>query len=307
MTIDFDKLYPWKGIETVTIDDQMMVKIPKFYLKVGTAPTGTAQAGKKCWWVSASPRTGYHLHPAFMRNGVEKDCFYIGAYEAYNAGSNIAGSAAGKSPRVSITFNQAQAACLARNNDSTVKGFHLYNYYERCAVAILCMIEQGTPDVQSSVGSGNSSSSAAVTTGSSTAVWRGIHEFWGNVWEWCDGLKTANDGTTVFIFDNEGYGEYVNTGVTIPAGSGLGIQAVSEAEGERFDLKDVFVPSTVSGTAAAATFRDGYSNATGAQHNLFVSGVWEGGAAVGLFTFRSDNAPSLSDAGLGFRLAKYDD
>lgn len=44
--IDFNKLYPWRGIELVTIDEQKMVKIPKFYVKVGIAPAGTDQAGK---------------------------------------------------------------------------------------------------------------------------------------------------------------------------------------------------------------------------------------------------------------------
>lgn len=33
MSIDFDNTYPWAGIETVTIDGQQMVKIPKFYVK----------------------------------------------------------------------------------------------------------------------------------------------------------------------------------------------------------------------------------------------------------------------------------
>lgn len=45
-SIDFDKLYPWRGIEEITIDDQKMVKIPKFYVKAGIAPSGTDQAGK---------------------------------------------------------------------------------------------------------------------------------------------------------------------------------------------------------------------------------------------------------------------
>ena len=75
--IDFDKLYPWRGIELVTIDEQEMVKIPKFYVKVGIAPAGTDQAGKKCWWISDTKRNGYHVHPAFMKNGKEIEQFYV--------------------------------------------------------------------------------------------------------------------------------------------------------------------------------------------------------------------------------------
>ncbi len=306
MSIDFEKLYPWKNIETVTIDEQEMVKIPAFYIKVGTAPSGTDQAGKKCWWISNTPRNGYHLHPAFMRNGKPIDCFYVGAYEAYNAGSGKVGSAAGKSPWVNITFDQSQAACLARNTaDGAQDGWHLYNFYERSAVNILMMLEKGTPDMQAAIGNGNSSSQAAVATGKTNAVWRGIHEWWSNVWEWCDGLKLGNDGTTVYIFDNQGNGEYVNTGLTIPGGTNLGIQAMAENEGDNFDLKDVFVPSVVNGSASGSTFKDGYWSTTGAQRNVYVGGHWGDGASCGAFTFDTYNAPSNSDAGIGFRLAKY--
>ena len=306
MTINFDKLYPWKNIESVTIDDQAMVKIPKFYVKVGTAPEGTEQAGKKCWWVSPTARKGYHIHPAFMHKGEELDQFYIGAYEAYNEGSNKAGSASGKSPYVSITFNQSQAVCEARNTtDGTQTGWHLQNFHERSAVAMLCMIELGSPDVQTKIGAGNSSSSAAVATGSSNAVWRGIHELWGNVWEWCDGIKTLFDGKTVLIFDNEGYSNYVNTGVTLPTMSNTGIQEVSDAKGDGFDLGDVFVPSVASGAATASTFTDAGWMAAGDVRALICGGSWDGGASCGLFAFSTDAAPSSSSAGVGLRLAKW--
>lgn len=302
-SIDFDKLYPWRGIELVTIDEQKMVKIPKFYVKVGIAPAGTDQAGKKCWWISDTKRNGYHVHPAFMKNGREIEQFYLGAYEAYNAGSYVAGSAKGKSPWVSVNYDQALAACLARNKEN-VTGFHLQTIYERSAVVMLCMVEKG-PDVQTTIGAGNSSSSGAVLTGNSNAVYRNMHELWGNVWEWIDGVKTDNDGTTVRIFDKNGYSNYVNTNAKLTAGSGLGIQAVSTDKGDDYDLSDVFIPSTVSGAATAATFKDGYWHTANAQRNVFVSGDWDSGASCGLFTWYSGYAPSNTNGTIGFRLAKW--
>lgn len=303
MSIDFSKLYPWKGMELVTIDGQAMVKVPKFYVKVGLAPAGTDQAGKKCWWISDTPRTGYHVHPAFMRKGKEIDYFYFGAYEAYAAATGVAGSATAKSPWVNVTYDQALAACLARNN-GTYDGWHLQTIYERSAVVMLCLIEKG-PDVYMTIGTGNVNSQGCVATGSTTAVYRDFHELWANAWEWVDGVKTDNDGTTLRIFDNKGYGEYVDTGVTLAEGDNLGIQAVSSASGDDFDLGDVFVPSTISGSAAASTFKDGYWHATGAQRNVFVGGSDRHGASCGLFTWISGSAPSKSYADVGFRLAKW--
>lgn len=306
MSINFDKLYPWKGLESLMIDGQAMVKVPKFYIKVGTAPAGTDQAGKKCWWISDTPRTGYHVHPAFMRNGSEIEQVYLGAFEAYAETAGVAGSAAGKSPWVNVTYDQALAACLARNKGN-VDGFHLQNIYERSVAVMLCLIEKG-PDVQTVIGAGNSNSSGRVNTGATNAVYRNFHELWGNVWEWVDGIKTDNDGAELRIFDNQGYGEYVDTGVTLAASgsSYLGIQAVSEEKGDRFDLSDVFVPSVVSGTAGpTSTYKDGYYHAGGAQHNLIVGGHYDTGAVCGLFAWYSAKAPSNSDANIGFRLAKW--
>lgn len=306
MTLDFTKLAPWKNIETVTLDGEEMVRIPKFYVKVGTAPAGTDQSEKKCWWVSPTARKGYHVHPAFMHKGEELDQFYIGAYEAYSEGSNKAGSAKGKSPWVNITFDQSQAACEAHNKaDGTQTGWHLQNYYERSAVALLCMLEIGSPDAQGKIGAGNSSSNAAVATGSSNASWRGIHEFWGNVWEWCDGFKTASDGKTILVHDNKGYGNYINTGATLPTMSDTGIMEMQDATGEDFDLNDMFIPKTASSTAAASTFRDGGWMSTGDVRALRCSGDWDVGASCGLFTFHTGNAPSDSNTVLGLRLAKW--
>lgn len=313
MALDFTKLAPWKNIETVTLDGEEMVRIPKFYVKVGTAPAGTDQSGKKCWWVSPTARKGYHVHPAFMHKGEELDQFYIGAYEAYSEGSNKAGSAKGKSPWVSITFDQSQAACEAHNRaDGTQTGWHLQNLYERSAVALLCMLEIGSPDAQGKIGAGNSSSNAAVATGSSNASWRGIHEFWGNVWEWCDGFKTASDGKTILVHDNKGYGNYINTGISLPVTTvdECGINAMQDATGEGFDLSDMFIPSQVNGTAfpsgaASATFRDGYWMSTGDVRALSCGGDWGYGASCGLFATHTDAAPSYSGANAGLRLAKW--
>lgn len=303
MSVDFTKAYPWSGIATVTIDSQIMVKIPKFYVKVGTAPAGASQAGKKCWWVSDRARTGYHVHPAFVRNGKEVSCFYIGAYEASANGAKAC-SIASVAPWVNITNPAAISACAARNTGaagSEQYGWHLQNIYERHAISLLMLLELGTPNVQSAIGTGNTSSSAAVVTGGTNAVWHGIHEFWGNVWEHTDGFKTDANGIGQ-IFSNQGDGSYVNTNV-IPTNGW--IKAVSEASGTNFDLKDVFIPSVVDGTEGNGTFGD-YSWGT-ASCVLYTSGDWGYGSRAGAFMFYVDSASSRAYASIGFRVAKYGD
>lgn len=303
MAIDVTNVYPYDAIADATIDGQAMVWIPKFYVKYGTIPTGRENEGKKAHWISEKPLSGFHVYPAFVKDGAEIAGFYIGAYEAYNAGSSIAGSASGKSPWVNITNPSAISVCNARNTDSTQeskRGWHLQNIYEVHAINLLQLIEWESPDAQAKVGTGNVSSSAAVATGNSNAVWRGIHEWWGNVWEHVDGLKTDANGVYQ-IFSNQGDGTYVSTGVTNP-GEGW-ITEVSEANGTNFDLSDVFLPSATNGTESNGTYGDYHW--TGKSTVLYRSGSWDYGSGCGSFTSFVYNAASGSGSNVGFRLAKY--
>jgi hypothetical protein len=304
-TQNFNELYPWNGIETVTIDGQTMAKIPKFYVKYGEAAEGSEYAGKKCHWVSETKKDGYHVHPAFVRNGVEKDYFLIGAYEAYNAGSSVAGSKSGQTPWVNIGGHaNAIAYCNARNtnaDDTAKRGWHLQTIYERAAISLLMLIELGTPDVQTAIAAGNVGSNAAVATGSTAAKWRGICEYWGNVWEHTDGFKTDGNSKGQ-IFSTQGDGTYVDTGVTVAAGW---IKEVSEAKGTNFDLTDVFVPSVSDGTEANGTYGDYCWVA--ANCVLYQSGGWAYGSRTGAFVFDVANGAAYSDGDIGLRLAKYAD
>jgi len=295
MAIDFNTTYPWSGIEKVTIDGQVMIKIPKFYVKYGTIPAGRDNAGKKGRWVSEKKLSGYHIHPAFVKNGYVMDCFYIGAFEGYNAGSNKAGSAASQTPWVNIGgFENAKTYC--KNRGET---WHLQNIYEIAAINILMMIELETPNVQTAIAAGNVSSSAAQATGATAAVWREIHEWWGNVWEHVDGLTTDANGIYQ-IFSNKMDGSYVSTGVTNPA-SGW-ITEMSEAKGTNFDLTDVFLPSATNGTEGNGTYGDYHW--TGKGTVLYRSGSWGHGSSGGAFTFDVYRGASLSNGYVGLRLAK---
>lgn len=301
MSIDFDNTYPWAGIETVTIDGQQMVKIPKFYVKTFDAGSTAKHAGQFCRVVSDIKRDGFHIHPAFMKDGKEVPCFYIGAYEASANGSKAC-SLSGKSPWVNITNPAAISACAARNTGaegSEQYGWHLQTVYERAAIALLMMIELGTSNVQTAIAAGNVSSNAAQATGATAAKWRGIHEFWGNVWEHTDGIKT-DASSRIQIFDNEGKGTYKNTNVVLPGGW---IKETSRAKGDGFDLGDVFVPSVCDGTETNGTYAD-YSWAS-TNCVLYQSGGWDDGSQCGAFTFHADDAASYSHSSIGFRAAKY--
>jgi len=57
---------------------EVMVEIPAFYVKAEQPNSGVYR-----WWISATPLTGFEIHPAFLqRDGRPQAYIYIGAYEA---------------------------------------------------------------------------------------------------------------------------------------------------------------------------------------------------------------------------------
>ena len=66
---------------------QVMVKQPKFYYRVVPLKTekNTGKRGshmrKARYYISATPKAGFKIHPAFVSGGVEKSCIYLSAFE----------------------------------------------------------------------------------------------------------------------------------------------------------------------------------------------------------------------------------
>ena len=310
MSIDFSVRKPWAGITKVTVDGQTMVKIPKFYVRKCT-PTSGSYKGKPCWEIADNKADGFHVHPAFMHNGVEIDYFYIGAYGASRDVSNSAKAASltAKTPWTSIYYDNAIEACTARNtgaSGSEQYGWHMQNVWERSAVALLALVELGSPDVQTKIGAGNSSSSAAVVTGSTNAVYRDMHELWGNVWECVDGFRGGGVTTSARVFDNQGNQTYINTGATLPTGTDAWVKDILTATGTNFDLNDGFFPSSVDSTQANGTFSVCYWYPRSSDYVAYIGGHWRDGTSCGLFFWRLNSASAYSDAHVGFRVAKWD-
>jgi hypothetical protein len=144
----------------------VMVEIPKFYFKYW-------KNGDKFYWrVRTTPYSGYKVHPAFIKNGVEVDYRYIGAYDAcyldatdstYKSGLNLddmtsnldlaadkLASVSGVYPLVGVTRDECRS--LAANVGT---GFRQQDFWLTCAVQLLYLVEYGTFYSQNELGDGN--------------------------------------------------------------------------------------------------------------------------------------------------------
>ena len=103
------------------VDGQVMVQIPKFYIKY----VGASNLHQ--WRISLYPLTGYTVHPAFVKDNVEVNYRYVGAYEAVLY--DVSGAAYVDGHNVSTTPTSATWA----SNDklSSVSGFYPITYHTR--------------------------------------------------------------------------------------------------------------------------------------------------------------------------------
>ena len=245
----FDNIYPWAGIRRCVLTDlgqivayygeagfvedgstgQVMVRIPKFYYRAESFANGYR------WYISPKPQGGFRVHPAFVRNGVEKDCIYISAYEGclYDVSDSsyitndaqVADFTAGTGDKLSSIANAKPCSGLTQNltlpnarilahNRGT--GWELQDFLTSSAIQLLYLIEYANFNSQTQIGRGvvdktdDGSTNMAVNTGATSSLgnasgmasgtdglvsvsYRGIENFWGNIWKWVDGLNIQAD------------------------------------------------------------------------------------------------------------------
>lgn len=283
----------YKNIADVLLDGQAMVKIPKFYFKVGNAPSGSDQDGKKCWWISTAPAAGFVLHPAFKKNGVDVDYFLLGKYEAsgsVGSPSSLLYSLAASTPTNTGNIGGLIAAASARGS-----GWHVMTIYEWAAVQMLCLLELESPDVQSQIAAGNVSGGSVALTGSTAAVWRGLCELWGNTRTFVNGIKItsqplAND--PLQLFDLSGYMFYVPAALSaLINGWTTGMRSDSGNEGGGdYNCAAVFIASSVDADEADGSFADRalLTQMYGSECLCAVGGGASDGSSAGMFCMRFD-------------------
>lgn len=183
---------------------QVMVEQKKFYYRMIPLSLEPITDGigfkvrKARYYVSATPKAGFKLYPAFRRNGVEVDKVYDGAFKgsiydtsagtyctddsvtadfAVSTGDKLA-SIANAKPASGITNNLTRANCrkLASNVGS---GWQQEDFLIDNMTILLFMIEYAKLDAQSIIGRGrvdirdDGSTSMTVNTGGTSSLGNG--------------------------------------------------------------------------------------------------------------------------------------
>ena len=324
---DFDSLSPWMNIRRCNLSDagavnayygdswysdtgsngQVMVEIPKFYYK--SSKVGTVIS----WWISNQPLTGFTVHPAFVVDSVTKEKIYMSAYEGYVATGSKLASISGVAPAVSADLPTFRG--YAHNRGT---GWEVNDFNTVCAIQLLYLIEYANFDSQVQIGRGVVDVSAAVNTGATASLgnasgmasgtngqvsisYRGIENFWGNVWKWVDGINIKADRNPWIAnhdFASDVFAHpYVDTGLTNGATDGY---VINIGFGSGLDYG--FLASDVTGGSSSTYLCDYYYQATGNKSACF-GGSWVLASDAGAFGWYLFVAASFVDSSLGSRVA----
>lgn len=223
---------------------QVMVEQPKFYYKV--VPLELEQftdavdgkqgyhLRKARYYVTDTPKAGFKVHPAFIRNGVENDYIYLSAFEGclYDISENkyilddaqvadfskdYLSSIAGARPvsGLSQSLYRSNSRSLAHNRGG---GWELMYAATISASQLLMIIEYASFDSQSVIGKGVGGKTSSNTelndseiTGATASLgnetgkvesngfyipsYRGEENIWGNIWKWIDGMNMLAPGS----------------------------------------------------------------------------------------------------------------
>lgn len=306
---DFDTCYPWSEInrETLSTGD-VMVKIPKFWFR--------RWRDENVEHIQIADRAiaEFELHPAFYHSGVEQDCIYVGAYKTSSNNKSVSGA----SPTVEQTIG-----AMRINAKSKGDGWSLIDISSVSAIQMLVLVEFATNDVQTAIGRGycdKSSSGARINTGSTNnvpnltgrpagtdglvdVVWRGVEGFWGNIWEWTDGVNW-NSGTYYVCNDPSKYASNTADNYTALSFKGATNWSSSYITEEGLDTgnnEHVMLPKVAGSGSDSTYYCDSCWSASG--WTIFQrGGSWEFNSACGLFLARLSNQSSANSAAVGSRL-----
>lgn len=257
----FDNIWPWSGMvkETLLVGGMYasLVKIPKFWYKIENTSNSLKIQ------IADDPKTGFKVSPAHRArnaNETDRDYVYIGRYKC---GSGIYGSLSDDDPVINLTRSSAREQIHNYNGQTIRDGVYQQDFAMFWTIRLLYIVEFANWDSQAVIGYGCGDNRSRQYTGASDSMpyhtgtmqksrttygvgcqYRWIEDLWGNVGEWCDGIRFS--GSDVYIIDDPANFSDTAGGVKIgtrPTSSGF-ISNLATGSG---DHDWALYPSAVSG------------------------------------------------------------
>ncbi len=342
-----NKYYGEAGYTEDGSNGQVMVEQPRFYYKVVplvTVPIGNGIGShviRARYYVSDSMLDGFKLHPAFIKDGLERPKIYLSAYEgsiyqtataAYLLNDEQVASftvdklcsIAGAKPASGLTqlLTRANSRTLAANRGAK---WSLATVQSVSASQLLFLVEYASFNTQTAIGRGvcdktddgatnmsnvtgattalgNGSGAAVGTNGLVSIAYRGEENFWGNIWKWVDGLNIQASSLHYAWIADKNFADDTTTGYTNVGFTLAKASGYVSAFGYSRDFDWLFLPSAVAGSDANPVGDYFYQNNTYAGFLVaLLGGSWYNGSTTGGCCWNLDIASSTRNRLIGAR------
>lgn len=308
---DFDNIYPWSDIITLNLTNggvvtaeygdvdfafdgsngEVMTLIPEFYIKR--------------WQDSTNEYIQIAKH--HFEGAVHIEPFYIGRYTT----SSGAHSVSGVLSQTSTTITNFRTQAKAKGDKWQQLDWHYF------VLQCLYLVEYANADSQSVLGQGRSLSSntaqivsggcdslgmksgCLVNDGTSSVIYRGIENPFGNIWQFVDGIN-IKDNVAYIDYNPDTYavdtfdGDYKALSYTNATSNGNPNRMGYDSDNQLIGFP------TIVGTS---TYGDYYWQNTG-NRIVVVGGSWYYGGSVGFFYWSCYHASSISYGDIGSRLLR---
>lgn len=306
---DYTKYENGTSAPITTVGNDVMVEFPKRGYKITTENNIV-----KIRLTDNPNASGYSYKP-FSRNAEgDRNYFYYGAYKGYVSSSKLY-SVSGNTPTVNQTRATFRTYAKNRGTGYAQNGFYQLTYLQCCY-----LLRFKNLNSQGAVGYGYANgNSASITTGGTNTIGMnselmsasdrtggkkqikclGIEDFWGNIYQWVDGITTDSSRRLCVChipgsFSDSTSGTNINviaSGVSSDIGNYL-----SKVQGS---TDGGFVAKEVSGSDS--TYFCDYASLCASRVAVF-GGSWSFGANAGAFYLRVYYSTSNAYSSIGSRL-----
>lgn len=311
------------------IDGDVMVTVPSYFMKYnsdGNFEIDSIIPNRR----GTNGRPGFFVHPAFLtKSGKVKPYILVGAYKGHVLNNQLR-SISGVVPTVSQTISSFTDKARQGRNTGTNK-HDITRFYERMALNLLFYFEFGTLDGQTAIGKGISEfgwneglvGTALRVTGQSNSLgdrsgyvvagdgrtngkvsirWRGIEDYWGNVWEFVNGFMISDTG---YHFTND-VTKFLNMGAMETYAKDLSAKVPNGyiTDMEKIPSKEwMMIPKSTGGSASTYWCDYFYSHDPTEQNIALTGGAWNLGASYGPACWYCHYVASTANSDFGARLS----
>lgn len=284
-----------------TVGNDVMIAFPKRGIKLNIANNELIVS-----MTNAEGVDGYS-YMAHSYKGNPCSMFYLGAYKAYATGSKLY-SVSGQTPTVSQTIGTFRTQAQARGTGYEQSGFFQLTYRQ-----VMYLLKYKGANAQTAIGRGFVDGNSAVygnvgytndkgmdwgeNTGKYPMKLFGLEDFWGNIWEFIDGIYSDSNRQIKVVdgnFNDTGSG-YTDAG-TSAFGSNISGYMITP---NGTNLAG-FTPASQNYGSATTYFCDSASVYAGRL--AYFGGSWGDADAAGVFRLYVIPSASYSSADYGGRL-----